>query len=644
MYRSSVETKPGVTPDYPDYLYYNADIINNTTADLVAGAVVSDPQVRFNETRDTSLIKNASEYFFSIVRFTMNGPNKDLPLFIPDIQEATGQVNPNLTTYSLAISYTQDWNVSGGRTMAFSIRPQSRFVQYVPETQNPILAPAPALPCNRNLQGQWNAPIPGSVYTIDDVVSMTGNAISNANPYGIFQGPFYRVRNPNDWTANRSYNQGDFVKFQGVGYRALVNNPNITLTPPSNPAEWVFGVSSLPIGLPSTDPTTTSGSRYWEQIDSGQGSPQDLSSRYYWVYTYQQWLNRVNTTIFDITQLTAVPGSLSTSAFQDTYNEFATQWAAAGLVAPADPFPFPTFGDFVNFVVPPRIVRDTSSGLFTIKGDSDAFGERLLTFTPQPYVAGPPSVDGQASPPQMRLFFNGNLYGMFTNFWNTYWNTSDPTIGPFANKPVWASSAGPSSGLVATPSGYSTEILFPNKFYQNCEDYRLPPFSGIAPLGFAPAPVNTKVYWLNEQEYRSDDTLWSPISSIVFTSTLLPTRAEQTGPPVILGQSNNNPSAPTTQSAFQPIITDIALANEQGAHSYRQFLYYAPTAEYRLTDFSASNQPIRNIDIQVYWKNRLDNNLYPVSMFNLSSVSIKVMFRHKDAMSGGMPDKTVLSL
>jgi len=628
MFRSSVETKGGVTPDYPDYLYYNADIINNTTADLVGGAVVADPQVRFNETRDTSLIKNASEYYFSIVRFTMNGPNKDLPLFIPDIQESTGQTNVNLTTYSLAIPYSQTWNVSGGRTIAFSIRPPSRFVQYRSETQNPFLAPTPRQPANPRLRGQFNVPA-GSVYQIGDVVSTT----AAGGLYGIFAGPFFQVIAPLNWTPNRPYNVGDFVQFQNVGYTALVNNPNPLLTPPANPAQWAFGTT----GVAPPDP------RYWEAIGTDNGSPQDLSSRYYWVYSYQQWLDLVNLTILNPAQLASPPGIASTCAIQDTYNEFALQWANAGLVAPANPFPFPTLQDFVNMVFPPTIVRDPSSGRFTIKADSDGFGTRLLTFTPQPYVAGPPNVAGQQTPPVFRLFFNSNMFGLFTNFLNTYWNTTDPTIGPFANSPVWLSSAGPTSGLVPTPSGYATEIRFPNKFYQNAEDYRLPPFSGVPPLGFAPAPVNGKVFWLNEQEYRSDDTLWSPISSIVFTSTLLPTRAEQTGPPVILGTGNNNPSAPTSQSAFQPIITDIALPMDTGASSYRQFLFYAPTAEYRLTDFSASKQPIRNIDIQVYWKNRLDNNLYPVSMFNLSSVSIKVMFRHKDAMTGG-DDKTMVAL
>jgi hypothetical protein len=61
-------------------------------------------------------------------------------------------------------------------------------------------------------------------------------------------------------------------------------------------------------------------------------------------------------------------------------------------------------------------------------------------------------------------------------------------------------------------------------------------------------------------------------------------------------------------------------------------LYYAPTAEYRMADFQNSKTEIKNIDVQVFWKNRLNNQLYPVSMYNLSSVSIKIMFRKKNAL------------
>jgi hypothetical protein len=91
-------------------------------------------------------------------------------------------------------------------------------------------------------------------------------------------------------------------------------------------------------------------------------------------------------------------------------------------------------------------------------------------------------------------------------------------------------------------------------------------------------------------------------------------------------------SAATAQSAFSPIVTDIALdTSSGGADAYRRFIYYTPFAEYRLSDLAASKQDIRNIDIQVYWKSRLDNKLYPIQMFKLTTVSIKCMFRHKNA-------------
>jgi hypothetical protein len=83
-----------------------------------------------------------------------------------------------------------------------------------------------------------------------------------------------------------------------------------------------------------------------------------------------------------------------------------------------------------------------------------------------------------------------------------------------------------------------------------------------------------------------------------------------------------------SRPAFQPIITDIALPIEN-AHAYRQLIYYAPSAEYRLASFQRSRQTINQIDIQVYWKNRLDGQLYPVQMFNCSSVSVKIMFRRR---------------
>lgn len=487
--RGSFETVGG-SQYQPEYLYYNCDIVNNNTQDLGSAnnatsnlKATADPQIRFNETRDTALLKDASQYEFSIIRFTMNGANRDLPLFIPNIE--VGQTNVNLTTYGVALTYQQSWNTNLG-VVSFNVSPIPTFVQYVPETQNPVLAPTPRTPLEA----------------------------------------------------------------------------------------------------------------------------QDLSTRYYWVLTYQHWANLINTTLLQAHQL--------------LYLTFQVKWAeVAGLT---DPFPYPTFASFQAVVQTPQIVYNTSTQRFTVYGDSDGFGQRLTTFTPIPYVAG---TAGVATAPHLRFFMNTNMGGIFANFATIYWNvqtlnscgiTYDGiTYGAFP---------------LGVPEGYVYELTFSNKFYSNVADYRIPPQSGNPPLGFVPL-LAQKVYWLNEQDYKSVDSLWSPCSSIVFTTTLIPIKTESASAPNILGGSTLGNSAPTTASAFDPIITDIALDTQPGgADLYRQFIYYAPTAEYRMSSMSPSKQELRNIDIQVYWKNRLNNQLYPLNMYNLSSVSIKVMFRLKGVLGG----------
>lgn len=603
MFSSSIRTM-GDNQDAPDYVYYNADIINNTTQNTFAGQAIRDPQIRFNETRDTAIIRNAADYYFSIIRFTMDGANRDLPLFIPNIAEGTGQANANLTTYSMAVSFSQTINL-GGANIAVNGIPQQRFIQYVPETQNPISAPAPRSIAADNFRGLYNA---GTQYYLGQIVSMTA-----ADQYGSFNGPFYQVTPQQQWSPQPTYQIGQVVQYNNQLYQAISASQGAT---PAVGPNWVLAP------VVGTNPTTSS---LWVLVGNDLGNSQDLTSRYYWVYTYQHWVNLWNATMLDPTQFAAVPLATSTCAYQDTYNAYYAAYIAAG--GPAGSFPYATFGDFVNAVYPPvmKFVAETSK--FDIYMDSAGFGQRLTAFTPTAYAAGPPVVVGLPEHPQCRLFFNANMFGLFANYDNTYYNL--PTGSLF--------------GGVVVPDGYVNEILATNKAFQNVEDFRLTPYTGVAPLGWTPVSLTgaaispnmiNRVYWLAEQDYSSTDSLWSPVSSIVFTSTLLPVKSEATGAPVVLGAGNVGFTQATSQSAFQPIITDISLDTSSGnADAYRKFIYYAPAAEYRLSDFSSSKQDIRNIDIQVYWKNRLDNQLYPINMFNLSSVSIKVMFKHKDALA-----------
>jgi len=504
MYRSTIEGDPE-----SDIVYYNADIINNITSATGTGTG-ADPTIRFQETRDAPIVRDASKYNFSIVRFTMTGPNKDLPLFIPSIElNRTGvpQTDPNRTVYSLAIAYQRTWtttNQPGGIT--FTVTPLDTPVIYRPETQNINVAPVPIVP--------------------------------------------------------------------------------------------VGGITQ-----------------------------QDLSTRYYWVYTYRHWLDLVNETLLQ--------------AMENVRTTFAAQWAAAGT---GDAFPYPTLASFLADHDAPYLTYDEETFKFSIYGDTrafnvrsqitganDIFGQPIGVGQPVPAFVAPAGPNPQpSSAPYLRLFFDANLYGLFTNFKNTYYETFSlrfpltPTV------------------LTTLPAGadYTNEILFTNENYTNIlnnnpllQGSQAVPPPAYNPLFLIPSR-NQVLYWKETQDYPSTDSLWSPIGSIVFLSTLLPVRNEFIGEPVRFGEGNIGFSQPSVPSAFLPIVTDLSIDTADfKAHGYREAFLYNPTAEYRMASMGPSKQEIRNVDVSVYWKNRLDGSINPISMFNLSSVSIKMMFRKVGAGS-----------
>jgi len=622
----------------PDYVYYNADIVNNTTDDQTStGDAIQDPNIVFNEQRDFPILQDISKYNFSIVRFTMNGANLDLPLFIPNIRQGTGQVNVNLTTYGMAIPYQQTISVgssvvvtawsfttnyvdgdyvsyksagdgqtyyaqaiaaSGPSTVGFidpdpvvsgstwrpywvqlgtssptasnvtlTVTPKTRFVIYSPQDKNPLTSPLPQSMANDDFKGVYQA---GDTYTVGQIVSATGLDLTVSQ--NTYVGPFYKA-------------------------------------------------------LQTTTGNAVTNTTYWRPIGEKEGRQQDLATGYYFVYTYQRWMDLVNLTIFNPNDLqNAASGNrlASTCAICDTFYAFYDAWIQNGTLGG---FPYATLAAFLNATAqPPQMTYDGSSQRFSIRFDSDGYGSRLLAFTSDA------AQGGLYTPPEFRLFFNTNLYNLFANFDFLYWNTISPTLGPYAG--------------ISAPKGYVYEILVPNKLYTDVSDYRLSPYGGTPPLGFVPYgsgnPASNllsvlneqKVYWTVTQETPSTDTLWSPISSIVFSSALMPVNPEENSAPVIIGQGNIGNSQATAKAAFTRVITDLALAMDKGAASWKTFIYYVPSAQYRLSDFLASHQPLGGVDVQVFWKNRLNNQLYPISMTNLSSVSFKMMFRKK-----GLPVK-----
>lgn len=224
------------------------------------------------------------------------------------------------------------------------------------------------------------------------------------------------------------------------------------------------------------------------------------------------------------------------------------------------------------------------------------------------------------------MWMDANTFGMFGNFQTKYYNQAS---------------------LLTPSKTYKVLITNIGQLYQNVLNVGAQPYSAAHPDPYTPVivktppgtgtQVNAAQYWVMTQEAPTTDTLWSPVASIVFTTGTIPLVFEQTGDPIRFGTGNLGPTS--NQAAFVPTITDIAATN-LNCFDYRGFISYLPQAEYRMASFQKSKSPINQIDIQVFWKNRMDGKLYPLYMYNLSSVSIKVMFRRRGVMDYPHPANT----
>jgi hypothetical protein len=105
---------------------------------------------------------------------------------------------------------------------------------------------------------------------------------------------------------------------------------------------------------------------------------------------------------------------------------------------------------------------------------------------------------------------------------------------------------------------------------------------------------------------------------------LLPTLNEFTSPPLVLGVPDAAPAAD-----FSPQVTDCSVFLARSDDNV-SMLYYAPSPQYRLVDLGTQKQGISSVDLQLFWRHRLTQDLHPIKLTSLSNVSLKIAFIKKD--------------
>jgi hypothetical protein len=123
------------------------------------------------------------------------------------------------------------------------------------------------------------------------------------------------------------------------------------------------------------------------------------------------------------------------------------------------------------------------------------------------------------------------------------------------------------------------------------------------------------------QEY-STIAIWTPITSVVFTSNTLPIVPNQVSAPLLFFNGTRFSSGGNNSNISQ-VITDFV----GGDGIYKPSITYLPTAQYRLVSLMG-NTPIYNLDVEVFYKNRV-GELIPFRLSSGSTATIKMLFTRK---------------
>ena len=316
---------------------------------------------------------------------------------------------------------------------------------------------------------------------------------------------------------------------------------------------------------------------------------QNLQDPYYYVYEFSRALAIMNNAL--VATFTAMNAVLTAAAKPVIGNTAATPLAI-----------------YQNYC--PQFTYDPAAEIFTIS-----------------LPLSPPALSGVATPftydtyDQNLPLLNAAVPGSFTG----------RVVKVYMNTPAWTLlNSLPTRFLgnntVNLTRGTEYEIVAYNNQYQNTNGGGRPTY----PLTPVASTVSAIPQIVVPQE-NSTTILWSPVQSIVFSTSLLPVQNTLLSKPVIFnfwngliskpvgGNSNNNVTA--------PVLTDFELQGATGTSSQVR-ITYTPTAEYRMLDLRGTT-PVNAVEVSVFWKDKF-SNLHRFQLAAGCVASIKILFRRKD--------------
>lgn len=317
---------------------------------------------------------------------------------------------------------------------------------------------------------------------------------------------------------------------------------------------------------------------------SGALTFQDLTTNYYYVNEFSLVLQYAN------------------NALKSAFTNFNAQLVAAGKPALGT-----TAGTPANISQNycPQMFYDPASEIFSLS-----------------FPLCPPALAGNAPPFNYDTYdqnlantagFTGRVIKLYMNTPLTNLLNSFPTIYQ-------------GNTQVQLTQGTEDMIVVYNNQYQNTNGGTRPTYP-LTPVSSAIAAIPQIIV---PQEH-STTILFSPISSIVFSTSLLPVQNTLLSKPAIFnfydGVTSSNLRSSGNNNVTAPILTDFELQGATGTSSQTK-ITYTPTAEYRMIDLRGTT-PVNAIEVSVFWKDKF-SGLHRFELAAGCAATIKLLFRRKD--------------
>ena len=118
----------------PTQVYYDLDVVNTIQPAFTTAQTSQPNRLTFTEVRSSPILDNPSDYFLSIIRFSLDTAGS-MPLFIPQVElNGVGPNAVNSTVYYVSVEYK---DASGNRAIS------KQKVLYVPQSN---IYPPPQVP------------------------------------------------------------------------------------------------------------------------------------------------------------------------------------------------------------------------------------------------------------------------------------------------------------------------------------------------------------------------------------------------------------------------------------------------------------------------------------------------------------------